>query len=132
MLNLVLLSACYEACITIFTFFWAPWMADAVKGEDHTIPYELVFSALATSSMLGNYIYGLMAPEWGHDALFQMVLAISAGAFFLGSVFQTPSFILLISIAIQCCVGFYWPGVGFLRGKFTMPEFRSSIVIIIR
>jgi hypothetical protein len=82
--------------------------------------------------MLGNYIYGLMAPEWGHEALFQMVLAISAGAFFLGSVFQTPSFILLISIAIQCCVGFYWPGVGFLRGKFTMPEFRSSIVIIIR
>jgi MFS family permease len=132
MTNLMLLSCCYEACITIFTFYWAPWMAFGVKEESHEIPYELVFSVMATSSMLGNYVYGLLAPQWGHDSLFQTVLAVSASGFFLGAVFQTPSFILLISMAIQFCIGFYWPAIGFLRGRHTMPEFRTAVITLTR
>lgn len=132
MLNLMMMSCCFEACVTVFTFYWAPWMAFSVKEESHNIPYELVFSALATSSMLGNYMYGLLAPQWGHDALFQTVLAVSASGFFLGAVFQTPTFILLISMGIQFCIGFYWPAVGFLRGRYTLPEFRPTVITLTR
>ena len=132
MLNMMLLSCCFESCVTIFTFYWAPWMSFAVKEESHEIPYELVFSALATSSMLGNYVYGLLAPQWGHDSLFQTILAVAVSGFFLGAVFQTPSFILLISMSIQFCIGFYWPAIGFLRGRYTLPEFRSAVITLTR
>lgn len=132
LLNLVLMSCSFEACITIFTFYWAPWMESAIKEESHTVPFELVFSALATSSMLGNYFYGLLSPQWGHDSLLQIVLSVSASAFFLGAVFNTPAFMMLIALAIQCCVGFYWPGLGVLRGRFTLPEHRTAAVLLCR
>eukprot|EP01039_Chlorochromonas_danica_P016369 gene16369-19346_t len=55
-LLLVLASLC-EASITIFTFYWAPWLSGIVAEEDTTLPYEIVFSSFIGCSMLGNYFF---------------------------------------------------------------------------
>jgi hypothetical protein len=62
----------------IFTFYWAPWITSFVIEESKAIPYEIIFSTYISSSMLGNYLYQLIAPQWGNDALFQAVMVGSS------------------------------------------------------
>jgi hypothetical protein len=96
------------------------------------VPYEIIFSTYISASMLGNYIYQLIVSQWGNDMVFQMILVGSSGAFFLGSVFQTPSMVFVISMFVQAFVGGYWPSIGFLRGRYVMPEMRSMCMTISR
>ena len=119
MLMLVSISSLCESSITIFNYYWAPWMAALLiaEGEDHKLPYEIVFSSFIVASMLGNYLFQMLSapspaaggatPNMG--GLFQGILMGSSVSYFLGSVFLTPILAFAISISIQLCMGGYWP-----------------------
>ena len=119
-----------ESGITIFTFYWAPWIATMVAEDDNPIPYEIVFSTLITASMLGNYLHQMYGVSVGGENSFQGVLVGCAACFFLGSIFQTPLLTFLISIAVQVCIGGYWPCVGALRGRVVLPELRGTVLSV--
>ena len=128
----MLISTLCESSITIFSYYWAPWITSVLVEEAKTVPYEIVFSTYISASMLGNYMYQLIVPSWGNDMVFQMILVGSSGAFFLGSVFQTPVMVFIISIFVQGCVGGYWPSIGFLRGRYVVPELRGTCITLSR
>lgn len=126
------ISICSEASITIFTFYWAPWItntavAAASSSGDwtglHSIPYEIIYSSFVSMSMLGNYIYQLFHAKINNstggvvgltssDGFFQAILILSSVSFFLGAITQTPIMIYVISLVIQLCIGCYWPCIG--------------------
>ena len=54
MLVFVAISALCESSITIFTFYWAPWMALIAQETDQHLPFEIVFATLMLSSLLGK------------------------------------------------------------------------------
>ena len=127
-LQLVLaISMLCESAVTIFTFYWAPWMSTMAGGEDNAIPFEIVFSTLITASMLGNYLHQSYSATVGPESAFQGVLVGTAASFFLGAIFQTPLFAFVISVATQVCIGGYWPCVGALRGRAVVPELRGTV-----
>jgi hypothetical protein len=128
-LVLMIASLC-EAAITVFTYYWAPWLTMIAREESHSIPYEIIFSAYISSSMLGNYLYQLFSTTVGAENALQAILFGSAAAFFLGSVFQTPMMSFGVSLFVQLCVGGYWPSIGLLRGRSVVPEIRSTTIVI--
>merc|ERR1711871_622012 len=124
------ISALCESAISIFTYYWAPWITSVLIEESRTVPYEIVFATYISASMLGNYGYQLLVPMWGNDTVLQMILVGSSGAYFLGGGFQTASMVFMISIFVQGGVGAYWPSVGFLRGRYVRPELRGTFITI--
>lgn len=135
---LMAISALCESTITIFTFYWAPWITSMVIEESHSVPYPLVFATYIATSMLGNYLYQMVSAQRqavhgaGADGTFQEILFCSTAAFFLGAVFQTPTMAFGVSIIVQLCVGGYWPSVGYLRGRYVVPELRVTFLTISR
>ena len=140
MMLLMGISSLCESSITIFTFYWAPWITFMVVEESHTVPYPIVFATYIAASMLGNYLYQMSSEKGGTgsvgaanvDSIFQALLFVSSTAFFLGAVFQTPSLAFFISIIVQMCIGGYWPSVGYLRGRYVLPELRATFLTISR
>ena len=138
MAMLMAISALCESTITIFTFFWAPWITLMVSEEAHAVPYPIVFATYIATSMLGNYVYQMVAAQRlatqgpGAEGTFQEILFCSTAAFFLGAVFQTPTMAFGISVIVQLCVGGYWPSVGYLRGRYVVPELRATFLTISR
>lgn len=133
-LLLLTISSLCEASMLVFTFYWAPWMSALASEEDERISYEVLFSCLIMSSMLGNYFFQLFSSSalGGYGGTFQAVLLCSSVSYFLGAVFQTPMLAFLISLAVHGCMGGYYPAVGFFRGKLMVPELRSTAMIILR
>ena len=130
------ISALCESSITIFTFYWAPWITSMVAEEAHTVPYPIVFATYIAASMSGNYLYQMYTTGGAAGAhvnsIFQAILFASSTAFFLGAIFQTPTMAFGISIVVQMCVGGYWPSVGYLRGRYVLPELRATFLTISR
>lgn len=135
--SIVLVSSCSEASITIFTFYWAPWLASVViptlgSLALETFPFPLIFSTYIASSMVGAYMYQLFIGQLGNHAIFQLVLVGSTVCYFLGSIVQTPVLVFSISLVTQLLVGAYWPCIGFARGRVVSPELRSSTLCATR
>jgi len=131
----LLISTLCESAIVIFTFYWAPWITSMVSEEGQTVPYEIVYSALVAASMLGNYLHQIYSSGSGigsAENTFQAVLVGTSACFFLGAIFQTPTFAFFISVAAQLCIGGYWPCIGALRGRVVVPELRGTALSLAR
>jgi hypothetical protein len=138
------ISSLCEASITVFTFYWAPWITFMVPEEARAaVPYPIVFATYIAASMLGNYLYQMYSSQGGGsggggsngasvDGIFQAILFASSLAFFLGAAFQTPTMAFGISVVVQMCVGGYWPSVGYLRGRYVLPELRATFLTLSR
>ena len=136
MLYILGISSTFESAITIFTFYWAPWMSSIVihgdQSESRLVPYELVYASMVAATMLGNYMYGMYAPTIGPELTFQVVLICCSVAFFVAATMYPPLLALLVAIGVQLAVGGYWPSIGALRGRYVMPEQRSTSVNMAR
>jgi hypothetical protein len=64
--------------------------------------------------------------------IFQVVLTANAAAFFLASIMSNPQMVFMASIMIQTCSGGYWPSIGWLRGRYFLPEVRSVTITLTR
>ena len=130
------ISSAFESAITIFTFYWAPWMSSLVVMKDQTesrmVPYELIYASMVMATMMGNYIYGMHAPTIGPELSFQVVLICCSVTFFLAATVYTPLLAYCMAIGVQHAVGGYWPSIGALRGRYVVPEQRSTSVNMAR
>jgi hypothetical protein len=138
---LLLISSLCESSILIFTFYWAPWLTDLFREEDHHLSYEMIFSCFVATSMLGNYCFqiffnnktsGTGVTGGGIDNVFQGVLIASSACYFLGAIVSSAVIAFFIALLIQCCVGIYWPCIGYYRGRIIAPELRNSFLTIPR
>lgn len=96
------------------------------------IPFVLIYATFVMSTMLGNYIYTLTVSKYGNDLIFQMMLMVNAASFFLASIMTSPQTVFIASIVIQICIGGYWPSIGWLRGRYFMPEVRGVTITLSR
>ena len=80
----------------------------------------------------GNYIYTLTISKYGNDIFFQAVLLVNAAAFFLASIVSSPKIVFIAAIVVQICCGGYWPSIGWLRGRYFLPEIRGVTITISR
>ena len=126
------ISAAFESAITIFTFYWAPWITGAIvvadQQEDRIAPCEMVYATMVVATMLGNYVYGMYGASVGTELTFQIVLVCTGILFMLGALVSSPLLAFLIAIFIQCGIGGYWPSIGALRGRCIVPEQRSMCI----
>ena len=131
-LQLLIISSLCEASITIFSFYWAPWMSFMADDEDHKLPYEILFSCFILASMLGHYMFQLYIKSntSSFGSAFHGILIGSSVTYFLGSIFQTPKMAFIISLAIHFFTGTYYPCMGHFRGRLISPEIRSAMIIL--
>jgi len=102
---LIGITSLCESAITIFTYYWAPWMVSLTSELGHALPFEIIFASFVVASLLGTYMTQLFVSSPGTqssgvpaDTAFQGLLVTAAAAFFLGSVFQTPIMSYLVSL----------------------------------
>jgi len=130
------ISAAFESSITIFTFYWAPWLTGTVvmkdQEENKLVPYELVYASMVVATMLGNYVYGMYGPSIGPELSFQIVLISTCLVFFTSALMFSPLPAFLAALVIQLGVGGYWPSIGTLRGRYIVPEQRSTCMNMAR
>ena len=136
MLYILGISASFESAITIFTFYWAPWMTGLVVVRDQAqhriVPYELIYASMVMATMFGNYMYGMHAPTIGPELSFQAVLICCSVTFLLSATVYSPVLAFFMAISVQLAVGGYWPSIGALRGRFIAHEQRSTSVNLAR
>jgi len=83
--------------------------------------------------MLGNYLYGLFLPKFGGlDVAFQGLLIACCFLFSFGSIITSSFSCFLLATVIHIFVGGYWPSIGALRGRYILPELRSTSVNMAR
>jgi MFS family permease len=129
---LLLLASLCEASITIFTFYWAPWLSGLVAEEDTTLPYEIVFSSFIGCSMFGNYLFQMMVGVGSStsEQMLQSLLIAASVAYFCGAIFQTPFLAFAACLVIQIGVGIYWPCIGYYRGRIIPHDLRNIVLVI--
>lgn len=139
MLLLIIITSLCETSITIFTFYWAPWMTFFRDEQDYHIPYEIIFSSFIVASMLGNYLFQLyihpsqpVGKRGSIEQTFQGILIGSSVSYFLGAVLQSSLIAFLVSVVVQLCMGSYFSCIGYLRAKIIMPELRNVSLIFSR
>jgi MFS family permease len=133
MFLVIIISSLFETAITIFTFYWAPWLTDLLTEKDITVPYEIIFASFMICSMIGNYLFQLFISKSqliGVDTTFQAVLLLSSVAYFLGAIVENPLFAYGMSVIVQIAVGMYWPCIGYFRGRVIVPELRNNAMIV--
>ena len=132
--GLLLICTFSEASITIFTFYWAPWLNSVVieKTPLEKFPYCLIFSSYVAASMLGAYLHQLFVSKVGNENICGFVLIGSSVAYFLGAVFQTPVLVFGVSLLVHLFMGMYWPSIGHARGRVVTPELRSATLCMTR
>lgn len=131
---LVTVSALCETSIAIFTFYWAPWISAMASEEDKRIPFELIFATFVMASLVGNYLFQMYAHSLlgGTESAFQALMVAASTAYFLGAIFQTPLMAFISALAVQFCVGGYWPSIGQFRGRVVPPDLRNTFLVIPR
>ena len=102
------------------------------QDESKLIPYELVYASMVVATMLGNYVHGMFGPSIGPELSFQVVLICTCLVFFAGALMFSPVLAFLVAVLIQFGVGGYWPSIGALRGRYIVPEQRSTCVNMAR
>ena len=131
----MIIAACVESSIILFTFYWAPWMASLEPDSQHHVPFEIVFSCMIMASMFGNYLYQFLVGSQNSKVQFDSVLqgvfmASSCLFFFGGSAVNTPWFAFILALLIQVAIGFYWPSIGLLRAEIVPPELRMHTLSV--
>lgn len=101
------------------------------------LPFILIYSTLMTTAMIGHYLHTLVLPTYGNDFIFQVILLISLASYLLSALssslgLSSLSTMYLVALLIQLCSGAYWPSVGFLRGKYILPEIRAVVISLTR
>ena len=136
------IAIAFESAITIFTFYWAPWLASTVSNsvfsmeeeveDPAAVPFETIYATMVAATLLGNYLFGLYAAAVGPELTFQIVLLGSSAVFLVSCTFFSPMFVVVASVVLQLLVGGYWPSIGSLRGRYIVPEQISACLNIIR
>jgi hypothetical protein len=102
------------------------------------LPLVLIYSSLMTVAMVGHYLHTLALPVFGNDHIFLLLLFIALVGYLLAAVLallssaHSPSTTFFLALILQLCSGAYWPCIGFLRGKFILPEIRGVVISFTR
>lgn len=136
-LLLLVISALFESTITIFTFYWAPWLLSTIGySNEHSIPYEILFSTFVGCSMLGNYIYQIGGGNFvlfgTFDVTLQSILISASTIFALGAMLQTTLFAYITCLLVHLFIGGYWSSIGALRGSIILPEQRNTWQLFVK
>jgi hypothetical protein len=126
----MIITCCFESTILLFTFYWAPWMMSLEPDAEHHVPFEIVFSCMILASMLGSYLFQVLAgaqnSKFQYGSVLQGVFMASSCLYFVGgSIVSSPVFAFFMALMIQVAIGFYWSSLGFLRAEIVLPELRT-------
>jgi hypothetical protein len=109
----------------------------ASPGPVSALPLILIYSSLMTMAMIGHYLHTLALPAYGNDRIFQILLLVAGVGYLIAAVLtslssSSPSTIYFLALTLQLCSGTYWPCIGFLRGKYILPEIRGVVITFTR
>jgi len=146
------ISALYETAILIFAYYWAPWLTELMQQQHMDInvtvdiPYEIIFSALMVVSMLSNYMFSMYINSqsqnqstgssnsnyllYNIDIIFQTSMVAATVGLVIASVVSLPTLGFGVALAVQACLGVYWPAMGYFRGKIIVPELRNTTLLL--
>mmetsp|Transcript_21482 Transcript_21482/g.61569 ORF Transcript_21482/g.61569 Transcript_21482/m.61569 type:complete len:263 (+) Transcript_21482:420-1208(+) len=138
LLMLGAIQSLFEGSMYIFVSQWPPAMAVAVTrayGKGASVPFGSVFSCFMACCMIGSSIFvstsksGIFLER--HKT--KMLMLAAASLAFATCIIGTNSEIYGLVLALfvfEACVGFYFPMMGTMRGKFLPDSHRSVIMSI--
>uniref|UniRef100_A0A7S2RZF5 Molybdate-anion transporter n=1 Tax=Rhizochromulina marina TaxID=1034831 RepID=A0A7S2RZF5_9STRA len=135
-LHLVVVQACFEACIYIALFMWTPTLqASAVEhfGLGTPPPYGIIFAMLMAALMLGSHTFRLMSlsPSYrpSPETVSRTLCIMACAACLFLAIFGTSLhwWGLGAFLVFEFCVGLYYPAIGGLRGKYVPYESQSLV-----
>ena len=138
LLMLGAIQSLFEGSMYIFVSQWPPAMATAVTkayGDAASVPFGSVFSCFMCSCMIGSSIFASTSKSgiFLERQKFRMLILATA-CMALATYTMSTSFDLYGLVGaffvFEACVGFYFPMMANLRGKFLPDSHRSVIMSI--
>eukprot|EP00736_Rhodelphis_marinus_P010510 Rmarinus@m.12963 len=124
----------FEGAMYTFVLLWTPALESRAPAED--VPLGVIFACFMLSMMTGSLFFLTII---GDNAFHPRTCAMCArvficGAFiFIGLGFSSDYHVsLLLLVAFEFCVGFYWPTMSSLRGRFVPERVRATIMNLCR
>ena len=117
---------------------WPPAMATAVTkayGEGASVPFGSVFSCFMCCCMIGSSIFastsksGIFLERQKQRMLMLSTACMTLATYTMGTSFDLYALVGAFFV-FEACVGFYFPMVGTMRGKFLPDSHRSVIMSI--
>jgi len=138
LLMLGLIQSLFEGSMYIFVSQWPPAMAVAVKrayGNGASVPFGSVFSCFMACCMIGSSIFastsksGIFLERQKTKMLMLAAVSLSCATFIVAT--SSDVFGLMLTLFVfEACVGYYFPMMGTMRGKF-LPDSHRSIIMSI-
>lgn len=133
-----LIQSLFEGSMYIFVSQWPPAMAVAVKrayGNGASVPFGSVFSCFMACCMIGSSIFastsksGIFLERHKTKMLMLAAVSLSCATFIVATSSDICGLVLTLFV-FEACVGYYFPMMGTMRGKF-LPDSHRSIIMSI-
>ncbi|KAK8065973.1 major facilitator superfamily transporter [Apiospora hydei] len=132
-LALVLATTMFEGAMYLFVFCWVPAL-QAVKKTEGELPYGLIFSSYMASVMAASLTFNLIMQRrlLKYSRLLVGLLVMANFVFVKLCGPRDESVTFWLFCVFEACVGFYWPCIGYLKGRMIDDGNRSKVYSMMR
>lgn len=122
----------------IMVFYWSEAIISARAAANDTgdIPFGLIFANFMSAMTLGSLLFSHITRRSNSIQLsshaVQLVTSIAASALLVVVLAQGELLRFWALCVFECCLGVYFPSMGFLKGNVIGDEYRGRIYGLMR
>ncbi|KAL3896524.1 MAG: hypothetical protein SGCHY_004018 [Lobulomycetales sp.] len=123
----------FESGMYTFVFMWSPAL-EAVKADNETLPFGIIFASFMVSIMIGSIVYRVSLEKgYSNEVIARAAFMISVAMFSVAALFiQSKPILFLAFNVFEFACGLYFPSVGTIRGKAVPEETRATVMNVFR
>eukprot|EP00931_Biecheleriopsis_adriatica_P033738 TRINITY_DN19563_c0_g1_i1.p1 TRINITY_DN19563_c0_g1~~TRINITY_DN19563_c0_g1_i1.p1 ORF type:complete len:467 (+),score=63.64 TRINITY_DN19563_c0_g1_i1:49-1449(+) len=129
-LRLCLTVACFEGSMFAFVFNWTP----ALESKAVPPPHGVIFALFMMAAICGASVATLLSHKMpAHKQLFA-VSSLGAAAFVIAGLSASRALQVCFAsfLAIEFCVGWYFPSIGLVKSEVVQERIRGSMYNLFR
>ncbi|KAK8046548.1 molybdate-anion transporter [Apiospora saccharicola] len=132
-LALVFATTMFEGSMYLFVFCWVPAL-QAVQKTEGELPYGLIFSSYMACVMAASLTFNLVMQRrlLKYSRLLVGLLVMANFVFVKLCGPRDESVTFWLFCLFEACVGFYWPCIGYLKGRMIDDGNRAKVYSMMR
>ncbi|KAK8031052.1 major facilitator superfamily transporter [Apiospora arundinis] len=132
-LALIFATTMFEGSMYLFVFCWVPAL-QAVQKTEGELPYGLIFSSYMACVMAASLTFNLVMQRrlLKYSRLLVGLLVMANFVFVKLCGPRDESVTFWCFCLFEACVGFYWPCIGYLKGRMIDDGNRSRVYSMMR
>jgi MFS family permease len=126
-----IIQSFFEGAMYVFVFMWTP--ALAATNNKLPIYHGWIFASFMVCVLIGSGLFQYFLQRGLRvEKVALYMFATAAVALFVPALVESHTVRLLSFFVFECCVGLFWPSMGFMRSRYVPEEVRSTTMNFFR